>query len=165
MGGHADLDPENVLIDGLVADVIDGLRGDLHPQFGVRPYRVFTIRREWAGEAVGEGEVYQDRETELVPAPRVMNLGRYEQERGGINERGETVVKEVSLTYAFGELTGDGMGLAANEQWLIRIDDGAGQGNPSRYYTHNRPPFVDREEDMGWVLYLRAVDPPGCAEP
>lgn len=163
MAGHADLDPD-VLVDSLVTDVIDGLRGDLHPQFGVRPYRVFAVRRSWTGGEIGVGAPL-DRETELEPQPRVQNLGRYEQTPGGINESGEVKVTEVSLTYSFEELTGEGAQLSAGEEWLIRIDDGAGQGNPSRWFTHARPPFVDREKDMGWVLYLRTLDQPGCADP
>lgn len=162
MPGSADLNPD-VLVDSLV-EMIDGLRDDLHPAFGVRPYRVFVVRRSYEGEAIGDG-AYQDRETELRPQPRVLNLGHYDLAPGGLNERGETKVTEVSLSYAYAELTGEGMALGPSEQWLIRIDEGNGQGNPPRYFTHGSPPYVDREKDMAWVLYLRPIDVPGCAEP
>jgi len=160
MPGRADLDAD-VLVDSLVTDVIDGLREELHPQFGVRPYRLFVVRRTWDGEAVGDGG-FIDRENEIRPQPRVQNLGHFDQHPGGTVERGEVKVTEVSLSYHYQELMGAGLG--ANEEILIRIDEAHGQGNPPRYFRHSRPPFVDRERDMGWVLYLRAVDNEGCAE-
>lgn len=157
MAGRADLDP-NILVDGLVPD-IDDLRDELHAEFGVRPFSVFVVRRIWQGDAIGDG-AYDDRETELIPRPRVMNLPAYQLMPGGLSEQGEIKVTEVSLSYAYEELCGSD--LAPNEQWLIRLDEANGQGQPSRYFTHAKPPFPDREKDMGWVLYLRAFNNPGC---
>jgi hypothetical protein len=147
------------LVDSLVTDVIDGLRRDLHPQFGVRPYRAWLVTRTWSGEIPGEGEgTPVDIEVELDPQPRVMAWGGYEIEldKCGLDEAGEIVLKEVSLTYTHAELTGGA--LAPNQEFFIKLTEAHGQGNPVRYFTHTRPPFVDREKDMAWILWLRKVE-------
>lgn len=160
MGGSATLDP-NVLVDSLVVDVIDGLRGELHPQFGVRPYRVYTVRRSWSGEMLGEGDAI-DTVRELTPQPRVLVWDgfRWTASPIGTEEEGRVRVTEVSLSYRHDELVGDD--LQPNEEWLIRISEAMGQGQPDRYFVHDGPPFPDREKDMGWVLRLRHQTTPGC---
>lgn len=160
MGGSATLN-DDVLVDSLVTDVIDGLRRDLHPQFGVRPYRVFLVRRTWSGAEVGEGESFDD-ERELDPQPCVERWDGYRWVLGvaGRDEKGEVRVREVSLTYTHDEVTGGA--LQANEEFLIKIGEAHGQGQPDRYFAHARPPFVDREKDMGWVLWLKDAAVPGC---
>lgn len=148
------------LVDDLLPD-IDGLRGDLHADFGVRPFRVYTVRRAWSGTMVGEGTA-TDTVAEITPAPRVLTWDGYEFDltHGGIVSKGELKLTEVSLTYTHTEITGGT--LAQNVQWFIRIDEGHGQGQPSRYYVHAKPPFPDREKDIGWVIWLRAAQVPGC---
>lgn len=160
MAGSATLD-NNVLVDSLVTDVIDGLRRELHPQFGVRPYKVFTVLRTYAGESLGEGG-FEDVETEIDPQPRVAQWDgkRYDLTPAGLDENGEVRLTEVSLTYTHDELTGGT--LEGNQQFFFKIAEAHGQGNPDRYYILSRPPFVDREKDMGWVLTLRAANVPGC---
>lgn len=158
--GTAILDPD-VLVDSLVVDVIDGLRGDLHPQFGVRPFHVWTVLREWSGETQGEGD-YTDVEVELEPQPRVWNWTgyRWDLTKAGLDDIGEIKVTEVSLSNTYAELTGGT--LAANQQWFIKLTEAYGQLQPARYFSHFRPPFPDREKDMGWVLWLRPANVPGC---
>jgi hypothetical protein len=158
VSGSAVLDG-NVLVDSLVTDVIDGLRAELAPQFGVRPFRVFTVRRVWSGSIVGEGTA-TDHETELLPQPVVSYRTRHEMTPGGIIEVGETVLTEISLSYTFAELTGGA--LAVYEQWLICTREAYGQGNPAQYYTVAAPPVPDREKDMGWRLALRHAAVAGC---
>jgi len=156
MGGAAILDPD-VLVDGLVEDVIDGLREDLHPAFGVRAYRVFTVERSWSGSMIGQGQA-TDVVRELRPQPRVLVWDglRYSMEPCGLDEAGEIKLTEVSITYTQAEIDGGGA-LRPNQEWLIRVSEAHGQAQRDRYYQHTRPPFVDREKDMGWILWLRAV--------
>lgn len=156
MAGSATLDPD-VLVDSLVEDVIDGLREDLHPAFGVRAYRVYTVFREWSGGIMGKGQATET-VVELRPQPRVLAWDglQYSMEPCGLDESGEIKLEEVSLTYTQAELDGGGS-LASSSEWLIRVDEGHGQEQRSRYYQHTRPPFVDREKNMGWILWLRAV--------
>jgi hypothetical protein len=146
----------NVLVDSLVADVIDGLREDLHPQFGVRAYRLYRVIRTWAGAEPGEGS-FVDVGHELRPQPRVKVWDglRYVQAVCGVEELGDVFVTEVSLTYTHGQLTGQP--LAANAECFLAIGEAHGQGQPIHLFTHTRPPFVDREKDMGWSLALRRV--------
>lgn len=157
MAGSAILDP-NVLVDGLVEDVIDGLRRDLHPQFGVRAYHVATVARTWSGRTQGEGTA-TDVETVLDPQPlvKIWDGRRYELEPCGLDELGEIKVTEVSLTYTQAELDGGGA-LNRNQEWLLKLTEAHGQATRSAFFLHTRPPFIDREKDMGWVLWLRRVE-------
>ncbi len=158
--GEAVLNPA-VLVDSLIADVIDGLREDLHPQFGVRAYRVYRVIRTWNGQVVGEGQ-YTDDAAELRPQPLVWswdslaNALRYKQAACGLSELGELKLTEVSLTYTEAQLTGQP--LRDNQELLIAIGDAHGQGSTVRMYTHAKPPYVDRIKDMGWVVFLSLVN-------
>lgn len=155
--GSADLD-SNVLVDGLNT-VIAELRRSLHPAMGVRAYTTSTVLRTWSGRSIGDGS-YEDTVTELDPQPRVMpwdNVGqlRYDLEACGLSATGDIILTEVNLEYIFDELAGPALDM--NQQWLIKIGEAHGQRQPDRYYTLAKPPFVDREKDMGWVMFLRHV--------
>jgi hypothetical protein len=148
---------QDVLVDSLVPDVIDGLREDLHPQFGVRAYRVYRVIRTWSGRVAGEG-VATDDAGELRPQPLVWQWDglRFEQATCGIEELGEVKLTEVSLTYTEGQLTGQP--LRRNQEILIAIGEAHGQGSTTRLFRHTRPPYIDRVKDMGWVVWLRKVE-------
>lgn len=154
--GTATLDP-NVLVDSLVPDVIDGLREELQPAFGIRAYRVYRVIRTWGGKDVGEGG-YTDDAGELRPQPRVKmwNGLRYVQAVCGIRELGDVMITEVSLTYSAEDL--EPRSLARNQELFFAIGEANGQGSPIRLWTHTAPPFIDREKDMGWALNLRRVE-------
>jgi hypothetical protein len=154
--GTAVLDA-NVLVDSLVPEVIDGLREDLHPAFGVRAYSVYRVLRTWGGKVAGEG-ARTDVAHELRPQPKVevWNGLRFEQMTCGVNEAGEIRLSEISLTYTEAQLTGKP--LAKNAECFIAVGEAHGQGSFTRLYGHTRPPFVDREKTMGWMMWLRAVD-------
>lgn len=162
MAGSATLNP-NVLVDSLVTDVIDGLRADLHPQFGVRPYHAYTVKRTWSGRQVGEG-TYADVVVKIDPQPRVQVWSglRYELATCGLSELGQIQLTEVSLTYTFAEIAGGA--LTHSQQFFVVLTEAHGQGNPARYFVHTQPPFVDREKDMGWVLWLRHAEVPAGKE-
>jgi hypothetical protein len=158
--GEAVLDSA-VLVDSLIADVIDGLREDLHPQFGVRAYRVYRVIRTWNGQTVGDGQ-FTDDAAELRPQPLVWtwdtmaNALRYKPAACGLSDLGEVKLTEVSLTYTEGQLTG--RPLADNQELLMAIGDAHGQGSAVRMFTHAKPPYIDRVKDMGWVLFLSVVN-------
>jgi len=163
MPGNATLDTD-ILVDGLIPD-IDELRGDLHGDFGVRPFRVYTVLRQWDGGAIGDGSS-TDTEIELTPAPKVMPFDadfKYELRHCGLDQAGSIMLKEVSLSYTYEELTGKPVTAGAEgelpdgAEWLIKIAEGHGQGQPSYYFTIAGPPFPDREQDFGWVIRLRAL--------
>lgn len=154
--GAATLD-SNVLVDSLVLDVIDGLREELNPTFGVRAYRVYRVIRSWSGRTAGEGGSTDDA-AELRPQPRVKmwNGLRYVQATCGLRELGDVQLTEVSLTYTAEQL--DPQTLRANQEIFFAIGEANGQGSPIRVWGHTAPPFIDREKDMGWVLNLRRVE-------
>jgi hypothetical protein len=159
--GAASLNSD-VLVDSLVPDVIDGLREDLHPQFGVRAYRTYVVVRTWTGARVGEG-TFTDDAGELRPQPLVWswdtlaNALRFQQAACGVRELGACKLTEVSLTYTYDQLTG-GNALRDNQELFVAIADAHGQGNHPRLFTHDKPPYVDRVKDMGWVMFLRHVE-------
>lgn len=156
--GEAVLD-ESVLVDSLVPDVIDGLREELHPEFGVRAYRCYRVIRTWTGRTAGEGTM-SEVTAELRPQPRVQVWDgmRWAQAACGIRELGEVRLSEISLTYTEAQLTGRGLGLDKNQELFIGIAEGNGQGTQPRLFGHTAPAFIDREKTMGWMLYLRCVD-------
>jgi len=154
--GSAILDPD-VIVDSLVTDVIDGLREELHPQFGVRAYRVYTVKQTWSGKVVGEGAV-SEVVSEIRPQPKVLEWGdslRLDLKNCGLDEIGEIRLIEWSLTYTQAEV--DGGPLGKNQAWFIRIGEAHGQASRDFETVHNRPPFIDREKNMGWVVWVRPV--------
>lgn len=165
------------LLDNLVDDLlptIDDLRGDLHPAFGVRQFRVFAVTRTFPGDEDADGDVgcrggdgdngsgsnnplYS--ELELLPQPLLV------EDRGGIEfvlskigreEEGELIMKEVSLTYTEPELTGGA--LAANQQFYFRVIDAYGQDIQPRFYVAKAPPYPDRIKDIGWKIHLKRAE-------
>ena len=157
MSGSAILDPD-VLIDDLVTDVIDGLREDLHPIFGVRAYRVFTVLRTWTGARLGEGSIASDVEVEIRPQPRVKQWTGLDIDlaKCGLDELGPIKLTEWSLSCTEAEVRGPD--LAANQQCMVKLTEAHDQGHRDKFFVIDRPPFVDREKDMGWVVWLRSVD-------
>lgn len=154
--GHAVLN-QDVLVDSLVTDVIDGLREDLHPIFGVRAYRAYRVIRTWTGRRIGDG-AFTDDAGELRPQPRVKLWDglRFVQATCGIRELGEIRLTEVSLTYTQADLTGQP--LTKMQESFIALGEANGQASTTELFAHTAPPFIDRERDMGWVLSLRRVE-------
>lgn len=161
MSGSATLGAS--LVDDLVAD-IDELRGELHADFGVRPFRVYTVLRSWTGEQEGEGSHF-DVISEITPQPRVGFWDGYKFALTplGTHEDGEVQISEVSLTYTYDELSGGTLGL--NQQWFYVLVDAHGQGCPDRYLRINRPPFPDREKNIGWEVRLMDMNLPRDTAP
>jgi hypothetical protein len=144
------------LVDSIYQDVVDGVRLDLLPEMGIRPYRVFVVRRTWSNYRVGAGHP-TDIATELTPIPRVHEWStlRYNQQACGILEEGDVKITECSLSYTHSEIGANEP--SEGEQIMLRIDEGHGQQTHSRFFVHAAAPFQDREEGMGWVLQLRKV--------
>jgi len=154
--GEAVLDPD-VLVDSLVSDVIDGLRGELHPGFGVRAYRVYRVIRTWSGGRPGAGTP-TDEVAELLPQPFVAPWDGLETKMGrcGLEDVGDIVLTEVSLSYTYDQLSRRGT-LDEDEELLYAIGEGGGQGQPCVVYTLAKPPYCDRVKDLGWKVWLTKV--------
>lgn len=154
--GTATLDEDN-LVDSLVVDVIDGLRDELHPEFGVRAYRVYRVIRTWAGKSAHDGK-HTDEAHELRPYPLVHEWNGlvYVQAKCGIDEMGICKVTEVSLSYDADQL--DPQNLRANQEAFFAIADANGQRSPVRLWWHKSPPYIDRVKNLGWSLTLHRVE-------
>lgn len=146
------------LVDDLV-ELVDDLRGDLHPAMGVRHWRVFFVRRTWATEK-GYG-AFTDVETEMLPQPLVSFDLRSELTPAGVDEKGTIKLSEVSLTYTEAELNGQPVGALENFYYLLR--EGHGQEMRDRYFGLMDPPWPDRINTIGWVLTLIRQEIEDCA--
>lgn len=148
------LDPDQ-LVDSLVP-VIDDLR-DLGRTFGIRQYRLHTLIRTWSGDEVGDGTSSDSVPIEILPRPLIkpMRWLHNRLEPCGLIEAGYCDIEEVSLAYSFADLHGPT--LTVKQRWLLSVSEGYGQGQPTRYFVHDRPPYADREKTIAWMLWLKAV--------
>lgn len=139
-----------------LATVIDDVRA-LHVDFGTRRFRVYSVVRTWSGSGVGVGSS-SDVETEITPRPLVEPY-RLENklEPCGLDEDGFVWLREISMTYKEGEITG--RPLTAKQQHFIVLRDGYGQAMPDRYYVVNTPPYPDVIANLGWEVELRRATP------
>lgn len=156
MAGNATL--EDTLLDELVPD-IDAIRAEINPEVGIRQYRVFTVLRTWNGEERGAPGGFEEVETELTPQPLVEAFADSMGGRllaAGLDEAGIVRLREVSLTYTTAELAG--AGIERHQEWLIRLKDAYGQGEPNRDFVV-KGLYPDRLKDIGWLVTLsRASD-------
>lgn len=144
------------IIDSLVG-VIDSVRDSIHAIVGDRQYRVYVVRRTWSGSRRGEG-IATSTAVELTPPPLVQIEGddkgvHYQMQSGGREEEGQCTLREVSLTWAEGDLVP--VGLPSNVEFYYRLVDQKGQGLQTRHYVPEGPAAVDLEKDIGWVVRLR----------
>jgi hypothetical protein len=63
---------------------------------GLRPYRVFSVRRHWSGGEVGRGDVCEVFCRELLPRPKVEFRTRREPTPSGYVERGVVTISEIN---------------------------------------------------------------------
>lgn len=168
MPKSARLDP-SVVLDSLIP-VVDDLRSEFYGSFGVRPYHIDIVRRTWSGAEDGEGELVEEVERlDPIPTVEVWDGYKYELRECGLDDLGFLRVRHVSLQYTHGDLTGQPG--AANTEHYLRVSGAHGQWVDAegraqfRDFTHDRPPYIDRAKDVGWVLYLRAVNLPRQVNP
>lgn len=150
----------NVIVDSLVPTV-DGLRAALYPLAGVRQFNVGLVTRVWSGMRIGEG-ARVDAVVSLNTQSRVDAWElKYEQQPCGLVEVGSVHLSEVSLSYSFADLTGGAF--QPNQQFFVTLQEAHGQLQPTRYFVHERPPLDDREQGIGWKLWLKRVNVPDGA--
>jgi hypothetical protein len=145
------------LVDSLVT-MVDDLRYTLNSDMGVRQFRVWTIRRKWSGQYVGEGALAVTQVTEIIPPPRVVLTDTHNLTEGGLQETGTAELHEVSLAASEADLLG--FPVAANEEFFYVLRDALGQGVSTRLYIPQDHPWPDREKEIGWIVKLRRVDLP-----
>ncbi len=148
------------LVNELVP-VADELR-ELRTDFGVNAWNVSRVVRTWGGSRPGENDDddYTDVATEIEPTPLVgwadeHGRVRFDLPPTGLNESGEIVLAEVSLTYTEAELSGQSA--SANVEILYLLEDAQGNGMADRYFVVSTPPAPDREKTIGWRIGLKPV--------
>jgi len=142
------------VIDSLVTG-LDQVRSALGAvsAIGDRQYRVYRVVRTWGGSGeTGDPAGSTDVEVEITPTPIVRPSLRRRQEAQGVEEAGELVLEEVSLTYLHSELV---PALTGAQELFYKLVDQHGQGNPARYFVLAAPPEADRVRTIGWVMRLR----------
>lgn len=148
------------LVDKLLP-VVDQLRANLLPAFGVRQYVVKVVKRTWSGTEIGDG-TFTDSEVTLSPPPAVA-IGappgfRFDIRPQGREEEAMIKVSEISLSnYQEDDLTGGALA-SPSVQFFWLLKDAHGQGVHSRAYVPAAPPVADREKTLGWVVYLRRAE-------
>ncbi len=159
MSGNSTLDQNN-LLDCLIP-CVDEIRSDIHEVAGTRAYRMFFVTRQWSGKQIGEGSS-TDTEVEVYPRPKIYPFAsmEYQQEPCGLDEAGFLKVTQVSLCYNHEDILG--CEAPTGVEYLIRLDEGHGQGSPSRYFVHEKPPYEDRIKTVGWIMYLTHVETSAC---
>lgn len=155
MAGSAKLGTN--LVDRLqpLADRMRRLEG----RFGLRHHVVSRVWRRWGGARRGEGSVQYLLDEVLDPAPIVEDVAaqygtHYELQPGGRVEVGDVIVRQVSLTYTEGDLTGPAP-LAPTDEWYFRVAEGHGQEIRTMFYVLAGVPVPDRLKTMGWIMQLR----------
>jgi hypothetical protein len=145
-----------------LAETADDLR-QLASDFGLRPYRVFSVRIRWSGDTVGAGEPRVVLEEEFLPTPRVNleRLRREAREPGGYVERGLIRMDRVSARYTEDQIDALCVGRDApeNEERLIevRIDGRTGEEPTRRRFAVAEAPFL-RAEGFEWIVRLTPQD-------
>jgi hypothetical protein len=95
---HPVCNPTATLVDSF-GHLVDDLR-QIAVDFGLRPYRMFSIVTAWSGGEKGRGQEFVVSEVELLPTPSVdVSSLQGEMTAAGLNENGVLRVTEVSPRY------------------------------------------------------------------
>ncbi len=86
---------------------VDKIR-QLNTSFGLRPYRVWLVHLRWTGPARGMGVAEVVSRREILPTPRVEDMGSTARELAavGLTEEGSLRLTEVSATLSEDDLLG-----------------------------------------------------------
>jgi len=146
----------NVL--GQVIPALDEVRTALEAAIGDKQWSVWRCVGSWSGTRRGEGS-YSVVETQITPTPKVgwadgSGRLRFDALPTGLDETGQIVLTEVSLTYTEAELSGQTSD--PNDEVFYKLVDAQGGGMAPRYFTVNRPPSPDRENGLGWIVALNS---------
>jgi hypothetical protein len=124
---------------------------------GLRPYRVFVVRRHWTGGQVGRGDVCETECLELLPRPKVSFRTRREYSAAGYVERGLVILTEVNPALTEGEVLDlFGQKLDTGDELFVEVTMDARDGQSARRRcTVIEPPT---REAFSWRVVLRQQD-------
>ena len=124
--------------------LVDRLR-DLKTKFGLAPYVVRIIRVRWSGDHRGVGTPSVEKEMDLLPTPKVMDLGTMTEivQPIGLDETGTILVTEISGRFTDDQLRFiDGQEREKNEEVFYEIEYPQPGGKPTirrRFYVRGTP--------------------------
>lgn len=155
------------VLDGLVP-VVDEIRASVHATLGSRQHKVTLVKRSWSGGRVGAGTPSFTQQQLVAPPPLLAKWGvNGRLIPCGLEEEGEIVIVEVSLTYTEPELYLPA--LAGGEEFYYRIEDNHGQGIRKRGFVPGGPPQPIRSGEeglpmhpLGWMVTLKPYDLTGA---
>jgi len=143
----------NSLRDQMIG-VVDDIRSSVE-DLGSKQYRVFVVKRVSASSFAGQGPSTET-ETEIEPRPIVMpwNDREHKAEGCGLLDSGKIKIINVSLSYEYSELYGEG---SNNTEFFIRVKEGQSQGQPPADFVFAQEPYASRVkgDGTGWVLKLK----------
>jgi hypothetical protein len=154
-GNHPDATPEKSYVEEM-GEVADDMR-QLYTDFGMRPYRVFSVVYDWTGGEVGRGDQVVLSEQEFLPTPLVDLSGSgSKMTAAGRKTDGTAMLKEISPRYTEDDIYGlFPTRLSGSQRFFIEVRMDARDGpNPiRRRYTVRRTPYRDAE-NFQWVVPL-----------
>ena len=156
---HPNHAPQRSLVESL-GDVADDLR-QLYTDVGLRPYRMLSVVYRWTGGEVGRGEPIVVSQEDFLPTPNVTPAVRGSLREGGLVERGDVRVTQISPRYTEAQVRGlfHCNPLPAGMEGFIEIvmDARDGDDSPRRRFTVIGVPV--READrFHWTATLTRQD-------
>ena len=156
---HPNPQPQLSLVESM-GPVADSMR-QLLTDFGMRPYRVFSVVVNWSGGEEGRGVEQVIQETELLPTPLVdLSRLRAPMTQGGRAEQGYYVMEEVSSQF-----TEDDIRTLFHVQPLpkgkigyieVRMDRRDGEAKRRRFTVRGVP--QRRADEFDWRVNLSSQD-------
>lgn len=159
-GGRPNPAPERSLVEDMHGVVNDARQ--MLTDFGLRPYRVFSVKVRWTGGAVGRGEPVVIEEREFLPTPEVsVRPVRRDLRAGGAVERGRTTLRQINPDLTEDEIRGlchCGAQHATGVQGFVevRIDERDGSTVRRRFTVASAP--AREAGAFQWVVDLEKQD-------
>lgn len=153
--------PERSLAEEMGA-VVDDAR-QLLTDFGLRPYRVFSVLYQWSGGEVGRGRITLVREAEFLPTPLVdLRPVRTTPRNAGKVEEGVVHLREVSSRYTEEQISGllFQEGLQPGQEGFVEVlhDGRDGPAPKRRRFQVTGAPWHDAER-FEWVTRMVRARP------
>lgn len=136
----------------------------LADRLGARPYRLFLVWQQWAGDEVGDGRAERPRRVEVLPRPKVVGYSGMARNPTAIGTVpvGTLRVTEVPLHYSYATLKGrehpDRPGTVQGPEagvdfWFEVEVDGRDDSMPAQRFRPSAEPERD-ETRAQWLLVL-----------
>lgn len=150
--------PERSLVETLNG-VVDDLR-QLYTDFGLRPYRVFSVSYRWSGGLIGRGEPEKLSEVEILPTPKLLPTLRWDFKSAGVVERGTFTLSEISARYTEEqvEILLGGVDDPAIDTFIeITLDARDSEPNKRRRFAQDGVATLDAE-NFQWTVQVTKSD-------